>query len=109
MEVNTLGFSVFAKLTPGRLQTRLYTESMVLEPLVNPNYRNLVNTPKDKFSGKINQPAKYNNSCLEIAILLKISTNNPSWKLLVLESFVKPSLGCQFGSQGLAGERSKNH
>ena len=30
-----------------------------------------------------------------------MSTNNPTWKSLVLEASVKPSLHCQFGSQGL--------
>ena len=38
------------------------------------------------------QTAKYNNSCLELAVLHRMSTNNPDWKSMVLESSVKPSL-----------------
>ena len=65
----------------------------------------IIRTYKGKFSCQINQPARYNNSCLELAILLKIRTNNPSWNLLVLESSVKPILGCHFGSQGLVWQK----
>ena len=40
-------------------------------------------------------------SCLELAILNKMSTNNPSQKSGVLEYPVKPRLGCQSSSPGL--------
>ena len=33
--------------------------------------------------------------CLELAIPIKMSTSNPIQKSVVLESSVKPSLGCQ--------------
>ena len=45
----------------------------------------------------------YVPSCLDLAILIKMSINNPSdsQKSGVLESSAKVSLGCHFGSPGL--------
>ena len=42
------------------------------------------------------------STCLEFATLVKRSTKNPGRTSLVLEHSVKPCLGCQIGSQGLA-------
>ena len=56
---------------------------------------------KGKFSGHVNQYVTYIHSCLQLAILIKMSNKNPSGKLVVLESFAKPSFGCHFDSQGL--------
>ena len=39
---------------------------------------------------------RYVHSCLELVVLIKIRTNNLSQKWVVLESSVKPCLGCQF-------------
>ena len=47
------------------------------------------------------QVVGYVHSWSELAILIKTSTNNPSQKSVVLESCVKPGLGCPFGSQSL--------
>ena len=41
------------------------------------------------------------------AILIKMSTDNQSWKSVVLESSDNQSLGCNFGSQGLARQRNE--
>ena len=51
---------------------------------------------------KVNQRLRYVHSCPELAILI-MSTNsqNRTLKSVVLESFAKPNLACQFGSQGL--------
>ena len=38
---------------------------------------------------------------LGFPITIKVITNNPNQKSVVLESSLKPSLGYQFGSQGL--------
>jgi len=43
---------------------------------------------------KVNQSLRYVHSWLKPVILIKMSTNNPSWKSLVLESSVKPRLCC---------------
>ena len=48
--------------------------------LINPFHSN------GKFSGQIKQSARLVHSCLVLAILIKISTNNPGHKSVVLES-----------------------
>ena len=48
-----------------------------------------------------NQSLGYVHSCLELAILIKISKNNLSLRSVVLESSVKPSLGCLSANQWL--------
>ena len=50
---------------------------------------------KGMLSCQVNQSARYLHRCLELAILMKTSTDNPSQKSMVLESFAKLSLGCQ--------------
>ena len=51
------------------------------------------------IGGQLNQYVRYIHSYPKLTILIKTSTNNHSRKSVVLESSVKPSLGCQFGSQ----------
>ena len=51
--------------------------------------------------GPVNQCLRYANSCLEHAILIKMTANNRSQESVVLESSAKPSLSSQSGSQGL--------
>ena len=41
------------------------------------------------------QFVRYCHSCLQLAILIKMSNNNPSQNSAVLDSSAKPSLGCQ--------------
>ena len=41
------------------------------------------------------------HSCLELSIPFPMSTNNPSWKSVVLKASAKPSVCCQFGIPGL--------
>ena len=43
----------------------------------------------------------YVHSCLQLAILIRTSTNNPSHISVALESSVNASVTCQFNSQGL--------
>ena len=48
------------------------------------------------------QSLRYAQSCLSLTTLIKMSTNNPSQKSVVLESSVNPSHACQFGMLGYA-------
>ena len=63
--------------------------------------------PKGEFSYQVNQSLKYIHRCLdlELAILVKTSTNNSRWKSVVHEYCAKPCLGCQFGSSGLLWQK----
>ena len=45
---------------------------------------------KGKFSCQVNQYVRYVHCCLELATLIKMSTNNPCQKSVVLDSSVKP-------------------
>ena len=44
---------------------------------------------------KVIQHVNFYHSCPQLAILITMSTNNPSWMSVVSESSVKPSLSCQ--------------
>jgi len=46
-----------------------------------------------QINDKVNQSLGYVHFCFELIILIKMSTNNPSWWSVVLESSVKPSMG----------------
>ena len=44
------------------------------------------------FCGQVNQSVRYVHRCLDLALLIKISANKPSWKSVVFESSVKLGL-----------------
>ena len=50
-----------------------------------------------QFCDQVNQSVNYVQGYLELVILIKMRTNKPSPKSVVLEYSVKPSLGCMFG------------
>ena len=61
---------------------------------ISPTAHNTINHlhSEDKCPGQVNQSVRYVHSCLWLAILIRMSTNNPSVKSMVLESSVKLSL-----------------
>ena len=60
------------------------------------------------FCGQVNQSVRYVHYCRQLVILIKISTNNPSRKSVVLESSVKPSL-LSNQTKAWLDSRFKNH
>ena len=40
---------------------------------------------RDIFAAQVNQSVRYVHSCLELPIQIKLRTNNPSWKMVVLD------------------------
>ena len=59
-------------------------------------------TLRVSFCAKISQCFRYVYSCLQLTILLKVSTNKPSHKPVVFDSSAKPSQWCVIGILGLA-------
>ena len=57
----------------------------------------IINIIDSLHSGQVNQSVRYVHSCQELAILIQMSTNNPSLKSL--ESSIKPKLGLKEDSR----------
>ena len=49
-------------------------------------------SPEGDFGGQFNQFIRHGHSCLKLAVLIKMSTNNPGQRSVVLDSSIKLSL-----------------
>ena len=65
----------------------------------------MLGSPYISCKVKVNQYFRHVHNCLEVIILIPMSTNNPSLKSVVLEYPAKPSLGCHFSSPDLVWQK----